>query len=240
MLFLLIGILLLRPLQDADLEALSRELDELYRAGSSHGAMTMKVTTPHYNRTLSMEVWSLGMDHTLVRILSPSKEKGTSTLKRDTEMWNYLPKIEKLIRIPPSMMMGSWMGSDFTNDDLMRESTWSEDYQMTRGPDEEGLVVAVFEPKPEAPVTWQRVEVRFDKQSRLPVQQVYFDEKGRRARVMVFDEVKVIGGRRIPSRITLTPLLKEGYETQVVYTEMAFDIALDPSFFSKAQMKRER
>ena len=101
-------------------QELSARLDDLYRSSSSHGRILMHVKTPDYERRLEMEVWSRGQDHTLVRIHSPRKERGVATLKKGKEMWNWLPKIKRTVRVPPSMMMSSWMGSDLTNDGLHR------------------------------------------------------------------------------------------------------------------------
>ena len=118
----------------------------------------MDIATPHFGRSLEMEIWTLELDYTLVRITSPRKEEGVSSLKRGNEMWNYLPKIEKTIRVPPSLMMASWMGSDFTNDDVIRETSWEEDYEVAYGQDPEpGQFVLVYTPKEGAAVTWARV-----------------------------------------------------------------------------------
>ncbi|HAN32745.1 MAG TPA: hypothetical protein DCQ06_14220 [Myxococcales bacterium] len=114
----------------AEANKLSKMLDEMYRAKSSRNKMSMTVKTPHYTRKLVMTSLSRGMDDTLIRILTPRKERGIATLKRGNEMWNFLPKIRKTIRVPPSMMMGSWMGSDLTNDDLVRATSWERDYAI--------------------------------------------------------------------------------------------------------------
>jgi outer membrane lipoprotein-sorting protein len=225
---------------EVDLEQLTREFDQLYRSESSEGEISMSIVTPNYQRTLVMSVWSKGMDYTLVRIQSPRKEKGVATLKRETEMWNYLPKIRKTIRIPPSMMMGSWMGSDFTNDDLMRESTWSEDYAAELGPEEAGKIVIVYNARPDAPVAWPKVVARFDEESHLPLELVFYDEKDRAVRKMTYSEVDDLGGRRMPTKMTLTPLLKENQRTEVHYREMAFDVSLPDQFFSLSNLKRDR
>ena len=113
---------------NAEVRALIEEIDQLYRSESSYAVFEMEIVTPHYQRTLAMEAWSLGTKKTLIRINAPRKEKGVSTLRIDNEMWNYLPKTDRVIRIPPSMMMSSWMGSDFTNDDLVQEFSLFEDY----------------------------------------------------------------------------------------------------------------
>ncbi len=226
-----------------DAKALSRELDELYRSQSSRGLVSMTVTTPHYTRQLKMKIWSRSLEDTLIRIISPPKEKGTATLKRGNEMWNYLPKIRKTIRVPPSMMMGSWMGSDFTNDDLVKETTWEEDYHVSLVKDPPpGLIGLIYQPKENAPVTWSRIAVSLDQKTHLPVTFEYYDEKERQARVMSFSEVKALGGRTIPARLTLTPLSEEkkGQQTILVYEELEFDLELPPDLFTLTNLRRER
>ena len=111
-----------------DVEAIVKKMDQLYRSETSHAEMEMQIATPHWERTLAMTVWTKGMDHTFIRITAPKKEQGVATLRIGNEMWNYLPKTNKVMKIPPSMMMGSWMGSDFTNDDLVKESSMLNDY----------------------------------------------------------------------------------------------------------------
>jgi outer membrane lipoprotein-sorting protein len=225
-----------------DAHELSRRLDELYRSATSRGTMRMTVTTPYYERTLRMRVWSRGMEETLVRILYPPKEEGTATLKRGNEMWNYLPKIKKTIRVPPSMMMASWMGSDFTNDDLMRETTWESDYDVSLAPaPPAGRVGLVYIPRPGAPVTWSKVVVWLDAERLLPLAEEYHDEKGRMARVMRFEEVGLLGGRTLPKRVVLTPLSedKKGHVTVMEYEAMEFDIRLAPDTFTLTRLQSE-
>ncbi len=231
------------PVESVDPALLSRQLDELYRSDSSRGLMEMTVTTPHYERTLRMQVWSRGEDYTLVRILSPRKEEGISSLKRGREMWNYLPKIGKTIRVPPSMMMASWMGSDFTNDDLVKEYSWEDDYLVEYGePAAPGEFTLVYRPREGAAVTWERVEIGFDRASRLPLWEDYYDEKGRKARRLEFSEVREMGGRHLPTVMTLTPLSedKRGRVTIVHYLEMEFDLPLPEETFTLAYLRRSR
>ncbi len=220
---------------------LSRAFDKLYRSQSSAGTLRMTVHTPHYERTLKMTVWSRGMDRTLVRILSPKKEKGVASLKRDNEMWNYLPKVRRTIRVPPSMMMGSWMGSNFTNDDLMRESSWEDDYLAKAAamstPDRPCLE---YRPRPHATVTWQRVTLCFDGAAELPTEQVWYDEKGRRARTMTFSGVRAFGARRIPAKLRLVSDLKPDNWTEIEYLDLRFDVPTPDTAFSLAAMRRGR
>ena len=111
-----------------DVESIVKKMDQLHRSETSHAEIEMQITTPHWERTLAMTVWTKGMGKTFIRITAPKKEQGVATLRIGNEMWNYLPKTNKVMKIPPSMMMGSWMGSDFTNDDLVRESSMLNDY----------------------------------------------------------------------------------------------------------------
>ncbi|MCB1694539.1 MAG: outer membrane lipoprotein-sorting protein, partial [Pseudomonadales bacterium] len=189
------------------------KLDELFRSKASKGRMTMTVVTPDFERTLGMNMVTRGMEDTLIRITSPRKEAGISTLKKGTEMWNYLPKVKKTVRVPPSMMMGAWMGSDFTNDDLVRASSWENDYDMAfvDGVGAGDEVCLRYTPKPSAAVTWDHIDTCFDGGTSLPHRQDFYDEKGRKARTLHFSEVKEMGGRTIPSVMTLEPLLKQGH-----------------------------
>ena len=105
-----------------------RKVDDLYRGTTSRGKVEMTVETPDWKRSMNMKIWSEGMNKTFVVILSPAKDAGVATLRVNRDMWNFFPGINKTLKVPPSMMMGSWMGSDFTNDDLVKESTFLDDY----------------------------------------------------------------------------------------------------------------
>lgn len=228
----------------AKIKALSARLDALYRAKSSKGVMSMEIITPQYTRTLKMEVTTKGLKHTLIRIMEPRKERGISTLKKGDEMWNYLPKVKKEIRIPPSMMMGSWMGSDLTNDDLVRSSSWEQDYTASiepQGTDTATLCVR-YTPKPKAPVTWSKIIGCFDRKEQLPRSQDFYDEKARLVRQLRFDQVRELGGRRIPTRMTIIPYAqdKKGHQTSIQYEQMSFDVDIDEQVFSLSNLRRGR
>lgn len=228
--------------EQAQIKALSARMDALYRAKSSKGQMAMHITTPQYKRTLRMEITTLGMAHTLIRILEPKKERGISTLKKGDQMWNYLPKVKKEVRVPPSMMMGSWMGSDVTNDDLVRSSSWEQDYEakIDHTASDKALICVQYTPRPTAAVTWSKVVGCFDRASQLPTKQSFYDEKGREARQMTFSAVKDIGGRTIPTKMTITPLLgdKKGNQTTIEYEQMSFDVPVSEQTFSLANLRR--
>lgn len=227
--------------QDAPTPAeLSKSLDTMLRASTSKGRVTMAIVNPDFQRSLTMEMTTRGMDDTLVRIVEPRKEKGTSTLKKGNEMWNYLPKVKREIKVPPSMMMGNWMGSDFTNDDLVKGSSWEKDYafELDAGAAQAGETCLKYVPKPTAAVTWSKIVACFDTASRLAKRLEYYDEKDRKARTMSYSDVKDMGGRTIPTKITLTPHLKEGHSTSITYESIEFDVELPDDTFSMSSLRR--
>jgi len=190
-----------------------------------------------------MKMWTKGLENTLVRILSPRKEKGTATLKRGNEMWNYLPKIGKTIRIPPSMMMSSWMGSDLTNDDLVKETSWESDYHISFLEDPPaGEVGLKYVPKEDAAVTWSQVLAFLDAESHLPLRLDYYDEKGVKVRTMEYSEIKELGGRSLPIRFEIIPLSKDkkGRRTIMIYKELEFDPKLKSGLFTLSNLRRGR
>ena len=211
-------------------EEIAKKMDELYRSCSSYSELEMAIQTPHWKRTLVMKAWSKGTDQTFIRILKPTKEKGVGTLRIKTEMWNYLPKIGKTIKIPPSMMMSAWMGSDFTNDDLVREFTLLKDYSFK--------MVTPSTPKPDVPVVWARLEIEVRESDLLPVSETYFDENGGEIRQLVFSEITNFGGRKVPAVMTLIPAGKPGKKTVIRYLKLIFDPPLKSSTFTLRHLRR--
>ena len=219
-------------------------VDRLLRGESSKGDLTMEITTRQWKRTLDLRVWSLGTDYALVRVLAPQKEAGTATLKVKTDVWNYLPRVDRTIKIPPSLMMGSWMGSHFTNDDLVKESRMVLDYDITTSFDGANDGVRVWEftltPKPEAAVVWGKVIMRVRQDDLMPVWMRYYDDAGHLARTLTFSDYKAMGGRKVPARLTVVPADKPGESTVLIYHDLQFDIGLTPSFFSLRSLRSAR
>ena len=218
------------------------KVDDLYRGTSSHGMMTMEVVTAHWKRTLSLEFWSKGKDKSLIRILAPLKEKGTATLRARNEIWNYLPKVNRVIKLPSSMMSASWMGSHFTNDDLVKESRFTDDYkcQITfEGPRKgEKIIELSCIPNPDAPVVWGKVEIDVRRSDYLPIVMHYYDEKLRPARDMTFSQFKKMSGRTLPAVLTLVPVDKPQEKTVVVYDNITFDLSLNDDVFSIRNLQK--
>jgi outer membrane lipoprotein-sorting protein len=198
----------------------------------------MKITTPDWERELKIRAWTRGMKKTFMRVLAPKKDEGVATLRVGSEMWNYFPKINKVVKVPPSMMMGSWMGSDFTNDDLVREVSLVEEYDVTMKTEETAYVLTLV-PKENTPTVWGRIDVTIDKKTTLPMEQVYYDEKGARIRVMRLKNIRDFGGRRVPSVMELVPLNKPGHNTTVTYDSASFNIAVDDEVFSLRNLQKK-
>jgi len=226
------------PALALDLRQLIREVEEQYMGVSSKARMTMQVRTEHWERTLEMEAWSLGRDYFLTRILAPPKERGVATLKVDQEVWNYLPKVDRVIKIPPSMLGGAWMGSHITNDDLVKANQIDRDYDFTLLEETDELWHIEGIPKPDAAVIWGRIEYTVEKERRVPLVISYFDEEGLKVRDIVFDEVRAVDGRTIPMRMTVQPSDEPAERTVMHYTTIDFDIGIEESFFSLRNLKK--
>ena len=237
-------LLLSSPLQAQTAREIIDRVDRLLRGESSRGQITMEITTEHWSRSLDMEVWSLGVEHSLVRVQSPAREEGTATLKAGQEVWNYLPRVDRTIKVPPSLMMGSWMGSHFTNDDLVKESRIVDDYdfEISFEGEREGVEVWEFQltPRPEAPVVWGRIEEQVRKADLMPTWIRYYDEDGDLVRTLTFSGYRTMGGRLVPASMLVTPADKPEEQTVLTYRELDFDISVDESFFSLRNLRARR
>ena len=219
-------------------------VDRLLRGESSRGQMEMEIHTEHWSRTLAMDIWSLGTEFSLVRVTEPAREAGTATLKADQEVWNYLPRVDRTIKVPASLMMGSWMGSHFTNDDLVKDSRIVDDYDFEiayEGP-REGVRVYEFvlTPKPEAPVVWGRIEEQVRIDDLMPVWVRYFDEDGELVRTLTFSDYQSMGGRMVPATMLIIPADKPEESTRMTYRNLEFDIEIEEDFFSLRNLRARR
>ncbi len=225
-------------------EEIIDEVDQLLRGRSSRGTVVMEIVTEHWTRSMEMRIWSLGTDYALIRVLSPRKDAGTATLKSENEIWNYLPRVDRTIKLPASLMGAAWMGSHFTNDDLVRESRIIEDYDVEIAFDGRRDGVAVWEfvltPKPEAAVVWGRIEEQVRQNDLMPVWVRYYDDRGDLARTMVFSDFRVMGGRLVPAHMVIEPVDKPGESTTITYRDLEFDIGIEPSFFSLQRLRDDR
>jgi outer membrane lipoprotein-sorting protein len=227
-----------------DATEIVKKADELLRANSTYTEMTMTVVKPDWSRELRMKIWALEPDYALVYLAAPARDEGTVTLKRKREVWNWIPSVNRSIKIPPSMMMQDWMGSDFTNDDLVRQSSIITDYtHFLRGEEiREGYPCYLIEmiPKPEAGVVWGKSITWITKEGYLQLRADHYDEDFVLIKSMIGSEIKNLGGRTIPTHWEMISHDKPGQKTVMAYQAIRFNIKIDESFFSQQNMKRVR
>lgn len=224
-------------------EIVKRSEDKL-RGNSNKSEIEIRIVRPTWNRTMEAKSWAKGTEKSMILILSPARDKGTVFLKRDKEIWNYIPTVERNIKLPPSMMMQSWMGTDFNNDDLVRESSMVNDYTHKllgeKNVNGRSCYKIEFIPKPDAPVVWGKIICYISKEEYLQMRVEFYDEDNVLINVMEGYDVKDIGGRILPSRMRMIPQDKEGHYTEMIYQNIEFDIAISDSFFTTQNMKRIR
>lgn len=221
-----------------------KRVDDLWRGDSSHAIFSMNINTEHYQRSMQMEAWSKGKDKSLVKILKPLKEKGTASLKSGKHLYSYLPRTDRTIRLTSGMMMGSWMGSHFTNDDLVDESRMEEDYTpaVTFEGLRDGKDIIEFSliPKEDAPVVWGKIIMTVFSENLLPIEEIFYDEDGVEARRMTFSDYKIMAGAERPAVMRVTPTDKPDEFTEIIYESLELDVDLKDSLFSINSLKRRR
>ncbi|AGQ93722.1 outer membrane lipoprotein-sorting protein [Vibrio parahaemolyticus] len=218
--------------------------DQAMRGKSSYSEATMEIVRPDWTRSMTMKSWTKGTELSLVLVTAPAKDKGSASLKRHREMWNWVPSIERVIKIAPSMLSQSWMGSDFTNDDLINQSSIVVDYQhaLVGNDSFEGDKVWVIEAtaKPDAPVVWNKVTLWISQSTYLQRKVEFYDEFDERVNVLTTYDVKELGGRKIATRMEMKPVDKPGNKTIFTTHQAQFDFDINDDFFSQQQMKSLR
>lgn len=208
--------------------------DDIQRGESSVAILSMEVKTARYERTVQLKTWSKGADNSLILIEAPAKDKGIATLKVGDNIWNYLPKVDRTMKVPSGMMSSSWMGSHFSNDDLVKDNRLSDQFTAeieSKPADGTGSWVLRLSPKPDAPVVWGAVVVRVSAQM-VPESVEYFDEDGTLARTMRFEQVQSIEGRQVPMVMMLTPADKPTEYTKITYQSLSFSEDIPEAVFS--------
>ena len=223
-----------------DLDTVLDHLDDLYRSSSSHALMTMTVVRDRGTRELTLESWSRGTDDALIVIRSPAREAGTATLRTEEGLWNYAPRADRLIRIPSGLLSEAWMGSHFTNDDLLRETSYRDDYDASLDWFEEDgtrYLRVTLTPRPEAPVVYTRLFFLLTADDWVPVRWDYLDQ-GELVRQLLFDQVESVAGRELPMRMVVQPMDRPEERTEIVYDELELDLPLDDGLFTRQGLRR--
>ncbi len=221
-------------------EIIKRSEDNL-RGGNSYAEMKMTITRPAWSRETKMKSWSKGKELALILITAPARDAGIAYLKRDNEIWNWQPKIERTIKLPPSMMSQSWMGSDFTNDDLVKESSLSDDYQQNLLGEETMNELETYKleliPRENAAVVWGRLIMWITKDHFMQIKTEFYDEDGYLINTMSGSDFHVFENRHLPRRLTVIPEDKPGHKTIVEYLNLKFNQDISDRFFTIQNMK---
>jgi outer membrane lipoprotein-sorting protein len=211
---------------------------------SSIMLMSMTIVRPTWQRSVEFKIWSLGYDYALTLITAPAKDIGQTFLKRNTEMWSWNPSISRLIKLPPSMMSQGWMGSDYTNDDVLKESSVVKDYTHELAGEEtiDGRPCYKIKmiARPDAAIVWGSQIRWIDKKDFLVLRAELYDQDGSLVRTETGTEIKIMDGRLIPSRIVLLPAEDPGNKTVIDIKEIKFNADIKESFFSQQNMKNIR
>lgn len=216
------------------------KLDTLYRSTSSHAVMKMEVKKPRGSRTLKLESWSKGEERMLIVIREPAREAGTATLRTPEGLWNYLPRADRLMRIPSGLLSDEWMGSHFSNDDLVRETSYDDDYDgSVEAAELDGrkTLKVTLTPKPDAPVVYSKLVFHVTRDDWVPLEQKFYDD-GDVVRTMVFSNVETVDDRDLPMRMTLRPKEEADEFTRIEYEELEFGVDVDDRLFSKRGLRR--
>lgn len=218
-----------------------RKMDEKVKGKTTTAEITVSIVRPKWSREMSMKLWTKNSDYSMVYVSAPAKEKGNAFLKRKKEVWNWVPGIEKIIKLPPSMMSQSWMGTDFTNDDLVKHSSVLKDYTHKldgeKTIDGSNCYKIVMTPKPEASVVWGKVVSYIDKKEYVQRRAEFYDEDNELVNIFKGSELKLMGGKMLASRIEMSPADKPGNKTILTYNSLVFDRNIDDKFFSPDKMK---
>lgn len=219
-----------------------KKMDANMRGKSSQAVLTIRTVRPTWSREMVVKTWMKGTKYTMILVQAPAKEKGIVFLKRGNEVWNWMPALERNIKLPPSMMANSWMGTDFTNDDLVKESSVIDDYfHKIVGDtviDNKESYIIEFLPKPNTAVVWGKILVSIDKVNFLELHSEFFDEEGKLINTMNVKNISMMDGRLIPTHMEMIPADKKNQKTELIYQSIRFNRNMEDNFFTTEKMKQ--
>jgi hypothetical protein len=228
---------------DAEADRLVEKSEQQTRGTSFEGKLSMSVVKNQDERKLDFMIWSIGRDEATIKILGPARDRGTANLRIKLNLWQYLPNLDRTIKIPPSMMLQSWMGSDFTNDDLVKTSSLSRDYthrvlSKEKLQAQDAIKIECL-PKPTAPVAWGKVILWVTPGDAVPIRQEFYTEKGRLVKVMEGTDIRTFGTHKIPATLTMHTLSRPSDSTTLHYESATYDKPVSPNTFTQEFMRKE-
>jgi len=230
--------------QELTAKEIIRKANDKVNGLSSQGTMKMTIARPDWSREVTMKTWSKGTEYYMIYITAPARDQGQVFMKHGNDMWNWMPAINRMIKLPPSMMSQSWMGSDFTNDDLVRMNSIVEDFDHTIISSE---VIGDYDcfkielvPHEDAAVVWGKILFWVSKKEFYELKAEYYDEDGLLVSTMTGTEIRSMGDRMLPAVMTMVPADKPGNKTIMEMVDVKFNVPIDDSFFSQQNMKNLR
>ncbi len=236
---ILIALLILTlSLTANEADKIIKKLDENMRGKNISMKMTMKIVSLGHERTMKMQSFSQGTKKSFTKILYPPKDRGITFLSLDNQMWQYVPKIERIIKIPPSMMLQNWMGSDITNDDMVKQSSLVDDYDAKIIKIYNSIVVIELIPKEDAAVVWGKIITNIDTNTYTSKKDIFYDEDGIEVRYFIYDKVKTFGKYHIPTLWRVESALKKNRYTEIILEDVKYDTEISKEYFKKSALKR--
>lgn len=215
-----------------------KRLDENFRGRDIYMQVSMKIVSMGHERVMKMHSYSRGSKKSFVKITYPPKDEGITFLSLDKEMWQYVPKIERIIKIPPSMMLQKWMGSDITNDDMVKQSSLVEDYMPKIIKREASVVTIELTPKENAPVVWGKIVTNIDTSTYTSNRDIFYDEEGKEVRFFIYENVKKIGTYYLPTYWRIESADKKDSYTEIILEDVKYDSNISDEYFTKSALKR--
>lgn len=240
--FLFLSLFFAKEIQSQNAKEIVQKADDKRMGTSSQSTIHMTIIRPNWKREMTLKTWTKEKQYLMILITEPARDKGTVFLKRDKEFWNWIPRIERNVKLPPSAMMQAWMGSDFSNDDLVKMSSMVEDYDHKLIEEEQidGNLAYKIEllPKEESAVVWGKIITWIHKKEMLFLKTEYYDEDNDLVNTVIGKDIKIMGGRTVTATLEIIPADEPGNKTTLVYDKLLFNEDIDEQFFSLQNMKR--
>ncbi len=236
--FLLLISLFTTSIFASEADEIVKKLDKNFRGESIYMKITMNIKSLRHERTIKMKTWAKGKDKSFVKIIFPPRDKGITFLSLDNEMWNYVPKIERIIKIPPSMMLQNWMGSDISNDDMVNQSSIVDDYNAKILKKDGHITTIELSAKEDAPVVWGKIISKIDTRYYVSLEDIFYDEYGEKIRVFTYKDVKKFGKYYMPTIWEIQPVDKKDNLTTMIVEDVEYDLEISDQYFKKSALKR--
>lgn len=236
--FFLLSIVFVTMVFASGAEDIIKKVNNNMRGKTLYLKIHMIIKTSYYKRIMLLESWSEGRKKNFVKMLSPSKDYGITFLSLNGQMWQYIPQIERIIKIPPSMMLQKWMGSDITNDDVVKQSSIVKDYTAKMLKKEGNIVTILLTPRPEAAVVWGKIITNIDTKTYTSQKEVYYDNDGKKVRAIVYQDVKKYGKYYLPTLWKVKPFNQPSHMTILEIKKAIYNAPIESAYFTISALKR--